>query len=102
MIKNLFLFLLLFLLANCASTGTALLGPLFTGAKTGSIYQASISYGSNQVLKQFKSSNNKTSNNEIDLIDNDLTTNHVDPFILTAFAVLKVEISDVLEPEPLP
>jgi hypothetical protein len=102
MIKSLFVLLLFFLLPNCASTGTALLGPLFTGAKTGSIYQASLSYGSNKVLKQFKSLNNKVSNKKMNLIDYNVITNQVDPFILTTFAVLKVEISEVLEPEPLP
>ena len=44
-----------FLLNSCATSGTALLGP-FTGAKTGSIYQTSISYGSNKIINQLKDS----------------------------------------------
>ena len=46
-------------LTNCAPTGTALLGPsilgpAFTAAKTGSIYQAGLSYGSSHVIKTTK------------------------------------------------
>ena len=43
------LFLLLFL--NGCVQSTALLGPAYTMASTGNIYQAGLSYGSNQAVK---------------------------------------------------
>ncbi len=46
-------FLILLFLNNCTSPGTAFLGPIFTAAKTGSAYQASLSYGSNQIIRNF-------------------------------------------------
>ena len=36
--------------------GTALLGPVFTGAKTGSAYQASISFGTGKIIDEIKQS----------------------------------------------
>ena len=39
------------LLLNGCVQGTALLGPIFTGASTGSVTQAGLSYGSNYVVK---------------------------------------------------
>tara|TARA_Y100000389_G_C17047995_1_gene311337 strand:- start:139 stop:507 length:369 start_codon:yes stop_codon:yes gene_type:complete len=54
MFKKLSLLILISLLSNCASPGTAFLGPTITGAKTGSLYQASISYGSGSVMRSLK------------------------------------------------
>jgi hypothetical protein len=57
------------LLNGCAQS-TALLGPIFTGASTGSVAQAGLSYGSNHIIKDItgniqellipKKSDNKT------------------------------------------
>ena len=52
MLKKIIIITLLILLNNCTSPGTALLGPAFTGAKTGSIYQASLSYGTGKVVNR--------------------------------------------------
>ena len=53
------------LLTNCSAPGTALLGPIFTGAKTGSVYQASLSYGSNRIIDEFRTKENiKNFNNQ--------------------------------------
>ena len=52
MYKKILLILFFFLLSNCTAPGTALLGPIFTGAKTGSIYQASLSYGSSKIIRE--------------------------------------------------
>ena len=41
---------LLFFLNGCVQS-TALLGPAYTVASTGNIYQAGLSYGSNQAIK---------------------------------------------------
>jgi len=111
MIKKFFILLSLLILNSCATSGTALLGPIFTGAKTGSIYQASISYGSNKIINQFKDSeiitslNNKKNQGISNLGNNDLinipyTTN--DPIILLSYKVDQINFSEVSEIEHLP
>ncbi len=89
----------MFFLTNCTLTGTAFLGPIFTGAKTGSVYQASLSYGTNRVFNEFKEFNSIKESKNLNILN---TTSIRNPIILTAFAVTKVEISEVLDPEPLP
>ena len=42
----------LMLLNNCVQSTVTLFGPALTAAKTGSVYQAGLSYGSNSVLKK--------------------------------------------------
>ena len=57
MIKKFVLLLFLTLtLNNCTPASTALLGPSITAARTGSIYQAGLSYGSSYALKKTKDS----------------------------------------------
>ena len=88
MYKYLKIFCLLIFLNNCSAPGTAFFSPIITGVKTGSAYQASLSYSSNLVIGkaiQFKDKYNRK-----------------DPVIISSFAVVKVQISDVEEPEPLP
>ena len=41
-------------MSNCVSNPTAFLGPIFTGAKTGSVYQTSLSYGDNQIIGKIR------------------------------------------------
>ena len=60
MSKNLFILFLLLLLTNCAAPGTALIGPVFTGATTKSVAQASLSAGTNQILRKLHSESKKT------------------------------------------
>ena len=57
MIKKNFLFISLILLTNCTTPTSALLGPIFTGAKTGSVYQASLSYSSGKIINEIKKFN---------------------------------------------
>ena len=67
---------LLFFLNGCVQS-TALLGPAYTMASTGSIYHAGLSYGSNQAVKNITGktptenikslTDNKKSKNEDDL-----------------------------------
>ena len=104
--KRFFLIASLFFLANqCASPNVAFIGPVFTGAKTGSIYQASLSYSSNRIYNNFKSTKdgkhdkNPFSRNPL-LPDIPFVTE--DPTILVSYIVDKIEISDPIEPEPLP
>ena len=55
MFKKIILIIALISLNNCATPSAALLGPIFTGAKTGSIYQASLSYGSGKIMNGINS-----------------------------------------------
>ena len=59
MFRVILFILSLFFLNNCTTTGTAFLGPIITGAKTGSAYQASLSYGSGQIMNVLKESEKK-------------------------------------------
>ncbi|MBD1144840.1 hypothetical protein IDH17_03255 [Pelagibacterales bacterium SAG-MED37] len=101
MFKNLFILACILLLTNCATPTSAFLGPVFTGAKTGSVYQASLSYGSNRIIDKMR----KVKQNnfqEMNSVTSDLSTNDRNPLVLIAHKVSKIEISEVKEPEPLP
>ena len=58
---------LLFFLNGCVQSA-ALLGPAYTLASTGNIYQAGLSYGSNQAVK--KITGKSTTENIKSLVDN--------------------------------
>jgi len=75
-------------------SGTAFLGPVYTGAKTGSVYQSSLSLGSGKIINQLKSIEKIKRINE-PFVEND-------PKILLAYKVDIIEFSEILEPEPLP
>ena len=101
MFKNLFILAFILLLSNCTTPTSAFLGPIFTGAKTGSVYQASLSYGSNRIIDKMR----KVSQNnfqEINPLTSDLSTNDRNLPVLIAYKISKIEISEVKEPEPLP
>ena len=101
MLKNLFILACVLLLSNCTTPASALLGPIFTGAKTGSVYQASLSYGSNRIIDKMREV--KQNNfQEMNSLTSDLSTNDRNPLVLIAYKVSKIEISEVKEPEPLP
>ena len=101
MLKNLFILACVMLLSNCTTPTSAFLGPIFTGAKTGSVYQASLSYGSNRIIDKMREV--KQNNfQEINSSTSDLSTNDRNPLVLIAYKVSKIEISEVQEPEPLP
>ena len=99
MCKKIFYLFLLFFLSNCSAPGSAFLGPIFTGAKTGSIYQASLSYSTSKILDEVKQSE-LFLKPELKTLNKNLINE--DPVIILAYAVDNVEISDVIEPEPLP
>jgi|TARA_B110000444_G_C18705308_1_gene531019 hypothetical protein len=70
-----FIFLSIFLiLTNCAAPGTALLGPSFTAATSGSLSQTGLSYGTSHVVKKTKQGlaeiikTKKVFNQQVDLI----------------------------------
>tara|TARA_B110000967_G_C18321882_1_gene287908 strand:+ start:71 stop:508 length:438 start_codon:yes stop_codon:yes gene_type:complete len=39
------------ILSNCVTTSASLIGPVITAAKTGNVYQAGLSYASNNIIK---------------------------------------------------
>ena len=106
MIKNFFLLSLFLLIVNCSTNpGTAFLGPIITGVKSGSIYQTSLSYGSNKTLENIKTElrirKENFSKKKADLfkkIQDDLEN----PSILLTLKIKNIKISEVVEPEPLP
>ncbi len=108
MLKNLIIFFFLLLLTNCGITGSSLLGPTYTGIKTGSVYQTSLSYSSGKLMKQIRSKKIiEQSQIEKMLLKKKTVVLNVpfskkDPVILLAYKVDNIEISDVIEPEPLP
>ena len=67
MIKKYILFILIILLTNCSAPGTALLGPIFTGATTQSVGRATLSYGTNHIVKKvhLNSKINKDKSNKV-------------------------------------
>ena len=50
--KNYLIILSLLFITNCSAPGSAFLGPAFTGATTKSLAQASMSFGTNQIIRQ--------------------------------------------------
>ena len=108
MIKKLLYFFCLILLTNCTTPGSAFLGPVFTGARTGSVYQSSLSYSSGKVINHLKSNEiiNKYSTKTIFKTSNPILRNKPyvieNPVILIAYKVDDIEFSEIIEPEPLP
>tara|TARA_B100001057_G_scaffold450968_1_gene493512 strand:- start:1917 stop:2183 length:267 start_codon:yes stop_codon:yes gene_type:complete len=52
MIKKFLILFIIILYTGCSAPGTALLGPAFTGATTKSVAQASLSFGTNQIIRK--------------------------------------------------
>ena len=99
-----FLIIALSFLSSCsAPSNISLLGPIFTASKTGSIYQASLSYGSgeivNKVKKDFEKRHNKLKNQSKNLIER---INQKKPPTLFTVKTQNIEISQVSEIEHLP
>ena len=97
------LVIFLIILNGCATPGSALLGPIFTGAKTGSIYQASLSYGTGKIVNDMVSTeksivDRKKLNKSLSKIP--FTENN--PIIVSYYKVDNVKFIEVIEPEPLP
>ena len=101
--RKLILVILLLFLNNCATPGSALLGPIITGAKTGSIYQASISYSSGRIINELVSSEISSKKKGIDLNKILPEKNEMqNPIIISSYKVIEITFSDVMEEEPLP
>ena len=106
MLKKILLFVFLLSLSNCATSGSALLGPIFTGAKTGSAYQTSLSYGSSKIINQLNPLITETETQKTIVKSNikfpDIPYSDKDPIILAFYKVDKITFSEIVEPEPLP
>ena len=105
--KKILLILVLFFLNNCAISGSAFLGPIYTGAKTGSIYQASLSYGSGKIMNELNQSSKIKSNKSKIYFKNNTILPDIpyitkDPIIVAFYKVEKIGLSEIIEPEPLP
>tara|TARA_B100001063_G_scaffold114123_1_gene106621 strand:+ start:686 stop:991 length:306 start_codon:yes stop_codon:yes gene_type:complete len=101
MFKKIIFLFTLFFLGNCASPGSALLGPVITGAKTGSAYQASLSYSSGKFMNKIRKNSvesflrlNKKKFAYLNVTEM--------PKILTTNKIDSVVISEVEIIEPLP
>ena len=108
MFKKFTIFIFLTFLTNCSGPGTAFLGPTFTGVKTGSVYQTSVSYGSGKAMKIMKNSINEeiAKNGKLSLVNNlnntEYKINLENPPILLAIRTDLVEFSEPTIEEPLP
>ena len=58
--KNYLLIIAFLFFTNCSAPGSALLGPVFTGATTKSVTQASLSIGTNQILRKVNEAHQKS------------------------------------------
>ncbi len=103
MFKYFLIIFYLLCLNNCTTPGTALLGPAFTGATTKSLAQASVSFGTNQIVRKIHQTSIK-GKKEVNKIVKKIENFSIKPISknFLTYKVAKVEISEVLEPEPLP
>ena len=101
MIKKILIFSCLFLLTNCATPHSAFLGPIFTGAKTGSVYQASISYSTNKILRDFREFEKKNIINNTELKDFYISTLNENFTLTDTYEIAKVEFSSFSKTIPL-
>ena len=99
--KKSFAFFFLILLTNCTISGSAFLGPTFTGIKTGSIYQTSLSYGSSKIIQDINIKVKEIKK----LRDKQLKSikkSTIDVKKLIAKKIDIIEVSEIIDEEPLP
>ena len=101
MTKKILLLSCLLLLTNCTTPTSALLGPIFTGAKTGSIYQASLSYSSNKIIRDLREFEKKKFINNTELKDFFISTLDGNLELADAYEIAKVEFSNSVKIKPL-
>ena len=99
--KKSFAFFFLIFLTNCTISGSAFLGPTFTGIKTGSIYQTSLSYGSSKIIEDINIKVKEIKK----LRDEQLKSvkkSTIDVKKLIAQKIDIIEVSEIIDEEPLP
>ena len=98
--KKFCIFFLIFL-TNCTISGSAFLGPTFTGIKTGSIYQTSLSYGSSKIIEDINikiKEMKKLKDKQLKSIKK--STYDVKKLIAQKIDI--IEVSEIIDEEPLP
>ena len=63
--KKIFVISLIFILCGCSTPGTAFLGPAFTGATTQNVAQTTLSFGTSQLIRNFKETTYSKKNKKI-------------------------------------
>jgi len=101
MFKKILTLCFLFLLTNCTTPTSAFLGPIFTGAKTGSIYQASLSYSSNKIIRDLRKLEKKKFTSNTELKDFFISTFDGKLRIIDTYETAKVEFSNFIKTKPL-
>ena len=101
MFKKILILTCLFLLTNCTTPSSALLGPIFTGAKTGSVYQASLSYSSNKIIRNLREFEKKKILNNTELKDFFISTFDGNLPLTNDYEIAKVEFSNFPKIKPL-
>jgi len=101
MFKKFLILCFLFLLTGCATPSSALLGPIFTGAKTGSVYQASLSYGSNKIIRDLRELEKRNTMNNTELKDFFISTFDRNLKLINTYEIAKVEFSNFVKTKPL-
>tara|TARA_B100001063_G_scaffold209960_1_gene207265 strand:- start:117 stop:425 length:309 start_codon:yes stop_codon:yes gene_type:complete len=101
MFKKILILSLLFLLTNCTTPTSAFLGPIFTGARTGSIYQASLSYSSNKIIRNLREIEKNQFINNTELKDFFVSTFDRNSVLNDTYEVSKIEFSNVTKIKPL-
>ena len=100
MFKKILILCSLILLTNCATPSSALLGPIFTGAKTGSIYQASISYSTNKIIRELRELEKTNVINSTELKDFYISTFKGNLELTDTYEISKVEFSNFIKTKP--
>ena len=85
-------------------SGSAFLGPTFTGVKTGSIYQTSLSYGSGKIVGDISSKIREINEFKKEKFESlqSLISKQNKTTKLVAQKIHNIEISEIFEEEPLP
>ena len=106
MLRKILIISIFVFLSNCSTNpSTALLGPFISGVKSGSVYQASLSYGSGKALedikKKIKYKKENASKKSIELVK-DIKFSLITPSISPKPKIKDIEKLEVFEEEPLP
>jgi len=96
MFKKIFIFISLLSLSNCVTSPNALLGPIFTVAKTGSVYQASLSYGSNRIISKIREFDQKQSLNK-DYNKLNISTFNSNPIIVSDYEIPRIHSIEITD-----
>ncbi len=106
MVRKIIIIGIFMFLSSCSTNpSTALIGPFISGVKSGSVYQASLSYSSGKALedikKEIKSKKENASKKSIKLVK-DIKFSLISPPKSPKPKIKDIEKSEVFDEEPLP